>query len=78
MVTYGLGEDCILFGSSVSLFLLCSASYGSLARFKSMRFMLPVGSSTIIDAGGDMSDFQRIQRILEDVLIEEETTRQQA
>lgn len=37
--------------------------------------MHPVGSYTVIGAGGDMSDFQEIQRILEDLLIEEETTR---
>ena len=37
--------------------------------------MHAVGSYTVIGAGGDMSDFQAIQRIFEDLLIEEVTTR---
>ena len=51
------------------------ASYGSLARFKDIQRLHPVGNNTVIGASGDMSDFQQIQRILEDLLIEEETTR---
>ncbi|KAI8455435.1 20S proteasome subunit beta 7 [Phakopsora pachyrhizi] len=42
------------------------ASYGSLARFKDIRRIVPVGEHTIIGAGGDLSDFQYIQKILED------------
>ncbi|KII84727.1 hypothetical protein PLICRDRAFT_126612 [Plicaturopsis crispa FD-325 SS-3] len=49
------------------------ASYGSLARFKDVQRLHPVGNNTIIGAGGDMSDFQYIQSILDDLMVEEFT-----
>jgi len=49
------------------------ASYGSLARFKSIQRLHQVGSATVIGASGDMSDFQYIQRLLENLAIEEYT-----
>ncbi|KAI6144403.1 nucleophile aminohydrolase [Pisolithus tinctorius] len=49
------------------------ASYGSLARFKDVQRLHPVGRYTVIGAGGDMSDFQHIQHILEEVQIAEST-----
>ena len=56
-----------------SPFLLCLsvASYGSLARFKDVQRLHAVGQNTIIGAGGDMSDFQYIQRILDQLIIDE-------
>ncbi|KAI0687831.1 proteasome endopeptidase complex beta subunit [Cytidiella melzeri] len=50
------------------------ASYGSLARFKSIQRLHPVGSSTVIGASGDLSDFQYIQSTLEELAIEEFTS----
>ncbi|KAH7886629.1 proteasome endopeptidase complex beta subunit [Phlebopus sp. FC_14] len=47
------------------------ASYGSLARFKDVQRLHPVGKYTCIGAGGDMSDFQYIQQMLEELSIEE-------
>ncbi|OJA18525.1 hypothetical protein AZE42_06659 [Rhizopogon vesiculosus] len=47
------------------------ASYGSLARFKDVQRLHQVGNYTVIGAGGDMSDFQYIQYILEELSIEE-------
>jgi len=47
------------------------ASYGSLARFKDVERLHPVGDYTIIGAGGDMSDFQYIQNFLDSLIIEE-------
>lgn len=47
------------------------ASYGSLARFKDMQRLHAVGQNTIIGAGGDMSDFQYIQRTLDQLIIDE-------
>ncbi|KAG6809880.1 hypothetical protein H0H92_014298 [Tricholoma furcatifolium] len=47
------------------------ASYGSLARFKDIQRLQPVGSHTVIGAGGDMSDFQYIQSILDDLVVDE-------
>ncbi|ESK98123.1 proteasome subunit beta type-4 [Moniliophthora roreri MCA 2997] len=47
------------------------ASYGSLARFKDVQRLQPVGTNTVIGAGGDMSDFQYIQSLLSDLMIGE-------
>ena len=44
------------------------ASYGSLARYKDVQRLHPVGTSTVVGAGGDLSDFQYIQHILEDIM----------
>ncbi|KAG6837573.1 hypothetical protein H0H93_006987 [Arthromyces matolae] len=49
------------------------ASYGSLARFKDIQRLQPVGAHTVIGAGGDMSDFQYIQGLLDELIIEEFT-----
>ncbi|KAI0084374.1 proteasome endopeptidase complex beta subunit [Irpex rosettiformis] len=49
------------------------ASYGSLARFKSIQRLHTVGSSTVLGASGDLSDFQYIQSLMEDLIIEEHT-----
>ncbi|GAA5969322.1 hypothetical protein JCM11641_007551 [Rhodosporidiobolus odoratus] len=47
------------------------ASYGSLARFKDIRRLHKVGNNTLVGASGDMADFQRIKRMLEDLMTEE-------
>ncbi|CUA75795.1 20S proteasome subunit beta 7 [Rhizoctonia solani] len=47
-------------------------SYGSLARFKDMKRLHPVGNYTVIAAGGDMGDFQFIQHELDNLIIEED------
>jgi len=49
------------------------ASYGSLARFKDVQRLHSVGDNTVIGAGGDMSDFQYIQTLLNELTIEEYT-----
>jgi len=51
------------------------ASYGSLARFKDVKRLHAVGENTVIGAGGDMSDFQYIQTILDELMIDEFTAR---
>lgn len=47
------------------------ASYGSLARFKDIERLHIVGDYTVIGAGGDMSDFQYLQHVLDDLMVEE-------
>lgn len=42
-----------------------TASYGSLARFDDVQRLFAVGESTCVAAGGDMSDFQYLQHILD-------------
>jgi len=49
------------------------ASFGSQARFKDVSRLYPVGAHTLIGAGGDMSDFQYIQRTLDELIVEEFT-----
>ena len=49
------------------------ASYGSLARFKDIQRLHPVGNNTVIGASGDMSDFQYIQTLLDELIIDEFT-----
>ena len=63
----------LLYGPSLTRYF--TASYGSLARFKDIQRLHKVGNSTVIGASGDMSDFQYIQSLLDDLLIEEETTK---
>ncbi|KDQ52577.1 hypothetical protein JAAARDRAFT_479581 [Jaapia argillacea MUCL 33604] len=50
------------------------ASYGSLARFKDVQRLTAVGEFTVIGASGDMSDFQYIQSMLDDKMVEEFTS----
>ncbi|KIJ37597.1 hypothetical protein M422DRAFT_69290 [Sphaerobolus stellatus SS14] len=49
------------------------ASYGSLARFKDVTRLHAVGDYTILGAGGDMSDFQYLKSVLNDLIIDEFT-----
>jgi 20S proteasome subunit beta 7 len=43
------------------------ASYGSLARYKDVRRLKQVGNDTLIGASGEMSDFQAIMEMLENM-----------
>ncbi|KAK0187005.1 proteasome endopeptidase complex beta subunit [Armillaria mellea] len=49
------------------------ASYGSLARFKDVKRLQTVGDYTVIGASGDMSDFQYIQTMLDELMVDEFT-----
>ncbi|KIM58013.1 hypothetical protein SCLCIDRAFT_129199 [Scleroderma citrinum Foug A] len=49
------------------------ASYGSLARFKDIQRLHSVGKYTVMGASGDMSDFQYLQQLLQEIEIEEST-----
>ncbi|ORZ40385.1 nucleophile aminohydrolase [Catenaria anguillulae PL171] len=49
----------------------CLASYGSLARFRNMERMTPVGQHTIVGASGDVSDFSYIKHQLDQLMIDE-------
>lgn len=41
------------------------ASYGSLARFDDISRLHPAGSHACVAAGGDLSDFQEIQHLID-------------
>jgi 20S proteasome subunit beta 7 len=45
-----------------------TASYGSLARFKDIERLHPLGPHTVIAAAGDMSDFQWLKKELNAIL----------
>eukprot|EP00484_Ammonia_sp_Unknown_P000739 CAMPEP_0197021276 /NCGR_PEP_ID=MMETSP1384-20130603/2165_1 /TAXON_ID=29189 /ORGANISM="Ammonia sp." /LENGTH=248 /DNA_ID=CAMNT_0042449063 /DNA_START=55 /DNA_END=801 /DNA_ORIENTATION=- len=42
-------------------------SYGSLARFHDMKRVVSVGNNTILGAGGEISDFQKVSQYLQDL-----------
>lgn len=44
------------------------ASYGSLARFRDIQRLHPLGEHTVLAVAGDMSDFQWLQRDLDAIL----------
>ncbi|BEI89165.1 uncharacterized protein CcaverHIS019_0205270 [Cutaneotrichosporon cavernicola] len=48
------------------------ASYGSLARFRDIQRLHPLGTHTVLGAAGDMSDFQYLKKELDGLLREEE------
>jgi len=50
---------------TVAAFLLTVASYGSLARFKSLSRMHQVSPNCILGVGGDYSDFQQLQTMVD-------------
>ncbi|KAI8388204.1 nucleophile aminohydrolase [Radiomyces spectabilis] len=46
-------------------------SYGSLARFRDIERLYPVGQHTVVGASGDLSDYQYIQHLLDSLMIKE-------
>ena len=42
-------------------------SYGSLARFHDMRRVISVGDNSLLGAGGEISDFQKVTHYLQDL-----------
>jgi 20S proteasome subunit beta 7 len=46
-------------------------SYGSLAMFKNVQRLEPFGKSTLIGAGGEISDFQEIKSMLKGMEIDD-------
>ncbi|KAI7853509.1 nucleophile aminohydrolase [Circinella umbellata] len=46
-------------------------SYGSLARFRDIERLMPVGEHTVVGASGDLSDQQYISHVLESLMIKE-------
>ncbi|VEU24231.1 DEKNAAC105473 [Brettanomyces naardenensis] len=46
-------------------------SYGSLLRLDDLERMIQVGDSTVVGVSGDISDFQYLQRLLDELLIED-------
>ncbi|OZJ04295.1 hypothetical protein BZG36_02575 [Bifiguratus adelaidae] len=47
------------------------ASYGSLARFRDVERLIPVGEHTVVGASGDISDFQYLKHVLDSLMTRE-------
>lgn len=47
------------------------ASYGSMARYKNMRRLAKIGDDCLIAGSGEISDFQKVKHMLEDVYKED-------
>ncbi|KAL1924259.1 uncharacterized protein VTP21DRAFT_7294 [Calcarisporiella thermophila] len=52
----------------------CLASYGSLARFRDVERLYPVGEYTVLGAAGDISDYQYVKHLMDQLMIEEYET----
>ena len=70
----------VVTGSSVlavkydgGVMMMCDtlASYGSLARFKTMSRVKAVGKHSLLGAGGEMSDFQQIMEYLKEIEVDD-------
>jgi len=72
-IVTGTSVLAIRFKDGVMIAADCLASYGSLARFKDVQRLHKVGEHTILGAGGDMSDFQQLQHMLDTLVIQERT-----
>jgi 20S proteasome subunit beta 7 len=46
----------------------CSGSYGSTVRYKSVERLKSVGKSTVLGASGEVSDFQAIMQMLDQLM----------
>lgn len=46
-------------------------SYGSLARFRDERRLFQVGAQTVVGAGGDISDYQYLQHLLNELVVDD-------
>ena len=73
---YGLGKSGIECSSLPTYCALITkwgpaGSYGSTKRYKSFERLKQINSKTIIGAGGELSDFQYILNILEDLTTED-------
>lgn len=65
-VVMGTSVIAIQYADGIMMAADTLGSYGSLARFKDLRRIRAVGSSTLIGASGEYSDFQHIVKMLDD------------
>ncbi|KAK0175552.1 hypothetical protein PV327_009295 [Microctonus hyperodae] len=71
-VTTGTSVVGIQFKDGVMIAADTLASYGSLARYRSVERILKVNSKIILGAGGDYADYQYIKNIIEQKTLEEQ------
>jgi 20S proteasome subunit beta 7 len=63
-----LGKKSLIINLCSLINHACIGSYGSLARFRDIKRLYPVGESTIVGASGDLSDYQYIQHLLDSLM----------
>src|SRR3984885_9329489 len=51
---------------------MCAASYGSLARFTDVKRLRTFAETSVVGFGGDVSDMQYLDRLLNSLSIEED------
>jgi len=59
------GTDFVMLASDTNV------SYGSLSRFRSIQRIRNVGSSTLIGATGEYSDFQFVMQLLDELIVQD-------
>jgi len=69
--TTGTSVIGLKFDGGVVLAADTLASYGRLARFKDCRRVMKVNDITVAAAGGDYADFQHIQSLIEEMVMED-------
>ncbi|CAN6639921.1 proteasome subunit beta type-7 [Trichomonascus vanleenenianus] len=70
-IVTGTSVIAVKFDKGVIMAADTLASYGSLARFDNQERIFEVGKETIVGISGDISDLQYIQRMLEELEIQE-------
>lgn len=68
----GTSVNSIKFKDGVIVAADNMGSYGSLLRFNNIERIFKVGKETVVGVSGDISDFQQIQRLLDELEITEE------
>lgn len=71
-VTTGTSVLGVVFDGGVMIAADMLGSYGSLARFRNCPRLMKVNDATILGAGGDYADFQYLQNVIEQKVIDEE------
>ncbi|CAG8634866.1 13331_t:CDS:2 [Ambispora gerdemannii] len=61
----------IVTGTSVIAFKYKDASFGSLARYREVERLYPVGEYTVLASSGDFSDFQYVKHTLDKIMTKE-------
>ncbi|XP_028391983.1 proteasome subunit beta type-4-like [Dendronephthya gigantea] len=70
-VTQGTSVLGVCFDGGVAIAADTLGSYGSLARFRNLSRLMKVNENTVIGASGDIADFQYIQDVLKQKVIDD-------
>jgi len=73
-ITTGTSVLAVKYRSGVLLAADTLVSYGSMAKYKNARRLLPVNSSTLIGGSGEYSDLQAVAELLERNALEDRCT----